>query len=104
MPENTYPLSVVRYLVQQVARLKNSSLLFYPNFLYDVEALSNTSLFLTAFFDLTRTPMSKSIHTNSAVLADLNNMGIAFGISLLSFIEAEILRYFIVTSGNGDHL
>ena len=41
---------------------------------------------------LTLTPMSENIHTSSAVLANLENVGVAFGISLLSCIEAEILR------------
>ena len=59
---------------------------------------------MAAIFDLQFTPMSKSVHTSSVVLADLENAGVAFGISLLPCIEAEILRYFICTSDNGGHL
>ena len=55
-------------------------------------------------FDLPHTPMAESVLTSSAVLADLKNVGVALGISLLSCIEAEILRYVINTSGNGGHL
>ena len=55
------------------------------------------------FFDLPLTPTSESVHTSSAVLADLENVGEAFGMSLLSH-KLEILRYFISTSGNGGHL
>ena len=38
------------------------------------------------------------------MLADLENVGVSFGISLLSDIESKILRYFIRTSGNGGHV
>ena len=38
------------------------------------------------------------------MLLDPENVGVAFGISSLSGIEAEILRYFICTSGYGGHL
>ena len=48
--------------------------------------------------------MSKSVHTSPAVLLDIENMGAAFGISLLSSIDAEILRYVLCTFGNGGHL
>ena len=44
--------------------------------------------------------MSESVHISSAALADLENVSVAFGISLLSLIEAKVLRYFICTSGN----
>ena len=46
--------------------------------------------------------MSESVHTR-AVLLDPENVGVAFGISLLSCIEAEILRYSICTPGIGGH-
>ena len=59
---------------------------------------------MAAIFDLPCTPVSESVHTSSVVLVDLEIVGIAFGISLPSCIEAEILRYFIVTSGYGGHL
>ena len=48
--------------------------------------------------------MSESVHIGSVALMDNKNVGVAFGISSLSSIEAEILRYFICTSGIGGHL
>ena len=45
----------------------------------------------------------QSVHTSSAMLADLENVGDDFGISLLSYIEAELLHHFIRTSGNDCH-
>jgi hypothetical protein len=54
-----------------------------------------------AIFDLTLIQM---LNTSSAVLVNLDNVGVIFRISLLSIIDAEILRYFVVTSGNGGHL
>ena len=59
---------------------------------------------MAAIFDLLDAPMSESVLPSSVVLADLENVGVAFGISLLSYIKVEILRYFISTSGNGGHL
>ena len=56
---------------------------------------------MVAIFDLVVTRMSESVHTSSVVLLDPGNVGVACRISLLSCIEAEILRYFICTSGNG---
>ena len=56
------------------------------------------------FFDLPLTSMSESVHTSSAVLADLENVGVVFVILLQSYIEDEILRYFLSASGNGTHL
>ena len=47
--------------------------------------------------------MSESIHTRSAMLMNLENAGVAIGISLLYCIEADILRYFICTSSNGGN-
>ena len=55
-------------------------------------------------FDLLLTPMSDSVHTSFTELLDPENVDVAFGISLLSSIEAEILRYGMCTSGNGGHL
>ena len=46
----------------------------------------------------------ESIRTSHAVMLDPENVGVAFEISLLSCIAAEILRYFICTSGSGGHL
>ena len=54
---------------------------------------------LTAIFDLLVTRMSESVHTSPATLLDPKNVGVAFGISLLSSLVAEILRYFTSTSG-----
>ena len=48
--------------------------------------------------------MSKSVHTSSAMFVDLENESVSFGIYLLSCIEAEIVHYFICTSGNGGNL
>ena len=48
--------------------------------------------------------MSETVHTSPAVLTDLDIVGVAFGISLLSCKEAEMLRYFICTPGNGGYL
>ena len=45
---------------------------------------------MAAIFDLLVTRMSESVHTISAVLLDPANVGVAFGISWLSCIEAEI--------------
>ena len=46
---------------------------------------------MATIFDLPVTPMMESVHTSSAVMADLENVGVASGISLLSWIKAEIL-------------
>ena len=45
---------------------------------------------MAAIFDVSVTRMSDSVHTISAVLLDPEDVGLAFGISLLSCIEAEI--------------
>ena len=58
---------------------------------------------LAAMFDLPVTSTSESMHTSITVLLDSDNVGVIFGISLLSDMEAEILRFFISTSGNGGH-
>ena len=47
---------------------------------------------MTAIFDQPFTLTPESSRTSFAVLADLENMGITFGISLLSYIQA-IMRY-----------
>jgi len=57
---------------------------------------------MAAIFDLPLTPISESVHTSSTVLLKPEIVGVAFGFSLLSSIEAKILRSFICTSGNGD--
>jgi hypothetical protein len=53
-------------------------------------------------FDLPVTPTSKRYRISPTVLLEQKNVGVAFRISLLSYIEAEILRHFICTSGNSD--
>ena len=58
---------------------------------------------MATIFDLPLTPMSASFHTSPTVVLYPQNVGIAFGISLLSSIEAQILRYFICTFGNGGY-
>ena len=58
----------------------------------------------STFFDLPLIPTSESVHTSSALLADLENVVDNFGISLPFYIEAEILRYFMSTSSNDGHL
>jgi len=37
--------------------------------------------------------MSESVHTSQAVLLDPKNVGVGFGISLMTNIETEMLRY-----------
>ena len=48
--------------------------------------------------------MSESVHISSATWVDRENVGVAFGVSLLSCMEAETLHYFICISGNGGRL
>ena len=45
----------------------------------------------------------QTYHCNTELL-DPENVGVAFGVSLQFSIDAEIMRYFICTSGNGGHL
>ena len=47
---------------------------------------------MVAIFDSQLSAMSESVQNSLAVLLDPENVGVAFGISLLSCIEAEILR------------
>ena len=55
-------------------------------------------------FDYSQIHTSSSLRNSLVLLPDPINMGIAVGISSLSSIEAEILRYSICTSGIGGHL
>ena len=48
--------------------------------------------------------MLDSSHTSFAELLDPENVGVAFGISLLSSIEAEIMRCSILLPVFGGHL
>ena len=59
---------------------------------------------MAVIFNLPLTLISESVYTYSAVLLDAKNVCVAFGISLLSCIEAEILCNYICASGYGDHL
>ena len=61
-----------------------------------------TNITGSIFFDLRLIPTSESVHTSSVMLADLDIVGEDVRISLLSYIEAEILR-FIGTSGDDGH-
>ena len=45
---------------------------------------------MAAIFDLPLTQMSNSVHTSPAKLLDTENVGVAFEISLLSCIDAEL--------------
>ena len=45
---------------------------------------------MAAMFDLIVTPTSESIHTSAIVFLDPGNVVVAFWISLLSYIQAEI--------------
>ena len=46
---------------------------------------------MAAIFDLRHAPLSFSIHINSTVFIDPDNVGIVNGISLLSCIKPEII-------------
>ena len=52
---------------------------------------------MAAIFDLPVAATSERFHISPVVLLDPENVGVAFGISLLSNIETEILRHFICT-------
>ena len=54
-------------------------------------ALHTYFRFMAAIFDLPLIPMSDSVHTSFTELQDPENVDAAFGISLLSSIEAETL-------------
>ena len=60
--------------------------------------------FLAAIFASPVTPTSESIHTSATVLLDPENVGVAVGISLLSFIQAGIQNIAYVLPVNGSHL
>ena len=54
---------------------------------------------MAAIFDLSVIATSEGVHTSPAALLDFENVDIAFGISSLSRIEAEIMRYFTSAFG-----
>ena len=55
-------------------------------------------------FNLPVTPTSESIHTGIIVLLDPNNVRVAVGISLLSYIQAEIYDISYVLPVNGGYV
>jgi len=59
---------------------------------------------MAAILDLRLPPLAHSIDIGPIVFLDFENVGVAVGIAVLSCIEAEILRYFLSTSGYGGHL
>ena len=61
------------------------------------------SLVMVAISNSPLTSMLDSVHTSPTELLDPEIVGVVFGISLLSGIEAQILHYFICTSGDGGH-
>ena len=54
---------------------------------------------MAAIFDLPVTATLERVHPSPAVLLDPESVSVAFGITLISSIEAAILRYFTSTSG-----
>ena len=54
--------------------------------------LKITNIIGSTFSDLSLTPSSEGVDTSAAVLTDLESVGDAFGIPLLSYIETEIFR------------
>lgn len=59
---------------------------------------------MAAIFDFPFTPLSESVHTSSAIWANLKSVDEAFEISLLSCKKAEKLRYVTCTFGIGGIL
>jgi len=60
--------------------------------------------FMAAIFDIPFTQTSGSIGTNLSELPDPENMGMAAGISLLSFIQTEIYVLLYPLPAHGRHL
>ena len=54
--------------------------------------ISSVLSVMAVIFNFPFTPISKSVHTSSAVLLDPENVGLASGILFLCCIEAEIMR------------
>jgi hypothetical protein len=59
---------------------------------------------MAATFDFLVTPMSESIHTTSVVLLGPENVGVAVGILVLSYMQAEIYVTAYVLPVNGGHV
>ena len=59
---------------------------------------------MAAMFGLPNTPMSESIQISLIVLLDPENVGVAIGISLLSYLQAEIYANAYVLPVNGGHV
>ena len=66
------------------------SLLFYIVGEIGYCVISKELPIMATIFDLPLTPILESVQTSFAVLVNLENLGVAFGISLLSCIQAEI--------------
>ena len=81
--------------------MRVESLQFRCNVVYKLRywVSSNVLPAMAVMSDLPLTLMSESVLTIPAVLLDPQNVCVAFGISLLPCIEAEILRFFTSTSG-----
>ena len=58
---------------------------------------------MAAIFDLTLTPMSERVYTSPTELLDPDDVGVAFGISSLSNIAAEICVISYVLPVYGGH-
>ena len=58
---------------------------------------------MAAIFNLPVTPTSQSVYNSSTVFLDPENMEVAVGISLLTFLQAEILDIAYVLPVNGGH-
>ena len=54
---------------------------------------------MAATFDFSVIRISESVHNSPVALLNPEHVGLAFGISSLSSIEAAILHYFASTSG-----
>ena len=101
------------------SRTRSSSICFYVQHVSQVRTSRHVQLLTTtlrycvishvlpvmaAIFDLPVTSTSERVHLSPVVLLNPENVGVAFGTLSLSSIEAEILRHFACTSGNGGHL
>ena len=59
---------------------------------------------MVVMFGLPVTPTSERIHTSIIVLLDSENVGVAVGISLPSYIQAEIYDIAYIRSVNGGYV
>ena len=70
----------------------------------EIYVISYVLLVMAAIFDSRHTQTSDSIPINLSVLPNPENMGLAVGISLLSFIRTEVYVTSYVLPINGRHL